>query len=198
MRKKLFLEKLGQPPGTLREAAGPSGAAEPPEITIFRFTEDSYTEEVFADRETGPFFRPELFRPAEGEVLWMDVIGVSDGETLSRIGDLFDIHPLVLEDIQNVDQRPKFEDYGDYYFTVMKMLSWDDVHLHAKSEQVSLLMGEGWVVSFQERRGDTFEFIRNRIRNKKGRVRSSGADYLHYASSIRWWITTLPSSKRSR
>ncbi|MFW5769110.1 MAG: magnesium/cobalt transporter CorA, partial [Spirochaetota bacterium] len=155
---------------------------------------DSYTEEVFADRETGPFFRPELFRPAEGEVLWMDVIGVSDGETLSRIGDLFDIHPLVLEDIQNVDQRPKFEDYGDYYFTVMKMLSWDDVHLHAKSEQVSLLMGEGWVVSFQERRGDTFEFIRNRIRNKKGRVRSSGADYLHYAlldSMVDYYFTVL-------
>jgi magnesium transporter len=193
-RKKLFIEKLGQPPGTLREGAGPEGTARPAEIRIFRYTEGSYTEDLFTDRDTDPFSRPELFRPSGGEVLWVDVIGVADGETLTKMGELFGIHPLVLEDIQNVDQRPKFEDYGDYYFTVIKMLSWDEENSRAENEQVSLLMGADWVVSFQEHRGDTFEFIRNRIRNKKGRVRSAGSDYLHYAlldSMVDYYFTVL-------
>ena len=186
IRKKHFQEKLGQPPGTL---AKPGGASRPAEITLFRYTADSYTEEK-ADPPAGP----ELFRPAGEEVLWVDIIGVGDSATLTKIGKLFGIHPLVLEDIQNVDQRPKFEDYGDYYFTVMKMLSWNEEAVRAESEQVSLILGQGWVLSFQEHRGDTFEFIRSRIRGRKGRVRSSGADYLHYAlidSMVDYYFSVL-------
>ena len=186
IRKKHFQEKLGQPPGTL---AKPGGASRPAEITLFRYTADSYTEEK-ADPPAGP----ELFRPAGEEVLWVDIIGVGDSATLTKIGKLFGIHPLVLEDIQNVDQRPKFEDYGDYYYTVMKMLSWNEEAVRAESEQVSLILGQGWVLSFQEHRGDTFEFIRSRIRGRKGRVRSSGADYLHYAlidSMVDYYFTVL-------
>lgn len=186
IRKKHFQEKLGQPPGTL---AKPGGAVGPAEITVFRYTADSFTEER-ADPPAGP----ELFRPAGGEVLWVDIIGVGDSATLTKMGELFGIHPLVLEDIQNIDQRPKFEDYGDYYYTVMKMLTWDKEFRRAKTEQVSLILGPGWVLSFQERRGDTFEVIRNRIRHNKGRVRSAGADYLHYVlidSMVDYYFTIL-------
>jgi magnesium transporter len=100
---------------------------------------------------------------------------------IEKVGAHFGIHPLVLEDILHTGQRPKVEDLGDYIFIVLKMLYHDDQEDEMLGEQVSLLLGQNCVISFQEREGDIFNPIRERIRNSKGRIRRAGADYLAYA-----------------
>jgi magnesium transporter len=85
-----------------------------------------------------------------------------------------------LEDILNTDQRPKMEDYGEYLYIVLRMLNYNDKSSEIESEQISLVLGPNFVFSFQEREGDTFNPIRDRIRNSKGRIRKMGADHLAY------------------
>jgi len=101
-------------------------------------------------------------------------------DIIEKIGTHFGIHPLVLEDIVNTGQRPKMEDFEDYIFLVVKMLTCDQSQSDMNTEQVSLLLGPNFVISFQERQGDVFDSIRDRIRNSKGRIRKEGADYLAY------------------
>ncbi|MBN1826552.1 MAG: magnesium/cobalt transporter CorA [Candidatus Eisenbacteria bacterium] len=114
-------------------------------------------------------------------ILWIDVIGLHDTAVLGAIGERYGIHPLVLEDIVNTGQRPKMEDHGDYIYAVFRMFSLDEGESRLGSEQVSLLLGPNWVISFQEREGDVFGPVRERLRRGKGRSRSLGADYLAYA-----------------
>ena len=112
-------------------------------------------------------------------VTWIDVDGVHDAGAIQKIGDAAGIHPLTLEDIANTAQRPKIEDYRDYLYVAVRMLAPGDGEFHR--EQVSLVLGKGYVVSFQEEPGDVFERIRERLRAGAGRFRSEGADYLFYA-----------------
>ena len=114
-------------------------------------------------------------------VTWVNVDGLHDTEVIQQVGTLFDIHPLVLEDILNTGQRPKLEDFGDYLFLVAKMLSWDEAKQEVRHEQLSLLIGPHWVISFQERVGDVFEPLRKRIREHRGRVRRMGPTYLAFS-----------------
>jgi magnesium transporter len=115
-------------------------------------------------------------------VTWINVEGVSQAEVMQHFGECFGIHPLVLEDILATDQRPKAEDYGDYLYVVLKMLAIDAKTGEVRAEQLSLILGENYVLSFQEGlEGDVFEPVRVRIRNEKGRLRCTGADYLLHA-----------------
>ena len=114
-------------------------------------------------------------------VSWINVDGLHDVGVIERLGALFGIHALVLEDIVNTAQRPKLEDFGDYVSVVVKMLSWDEGLKEIRSEQLSLLVGDHWVISFQERPGDVFDPVRNRIRGHKGRIRTMGPAYLAFA-----------------
>jgi len=91
------------------------------------------------------------------------------------------LHPLILEDIVNTEQRPKMEDFEQYIFVVLKMLQYNEKEDEIIAEQVSLILGSNFVISFQETEGDIFDPIRDRIRNSKGRIRKMGADYLAYA-----------------
>ena len=116
-----------------------------------------------------------------GSVTWINVVGLHDTDTLGRIGTVFDIHPLVLEDILNTGQRPKIEDHGDHLFCVVKMLYRGPTDGTIVSEQVSLLLGRGYLITFQEMEGDVFGLIRERIRGGKGRIRTMGCDYLAYS-----------------
>jgi magnesium transporter len=101
---------------------------------------------------------------------------------LEQLGERFGLHPLVVEDILNTDQRPKLEDYGEYLFIVLKSHYHSDGESgDAEIEQISLVLGPNYVLSFQERAGDEFEPVRERIRSNKGRVRRQGADYLAYS-----------------
>ena len=100
---------------------------------------------------------------------------------IEQVGNSFNVHPLVLEDIANTVQRPKMEDFDDYIFVVLRMLRFDEKDDETKTEQISILLGPDFVISFQEREGDVFDIIRERLRNNKGKIRKMGADYLAYS-----------------
>jgi len=114
-------------------------------------------------------------------VTWINVSGIHDVTVIEEFGKAFNIHPLLLEDIVHSDQRPKLEDYDDYLFLVLRMLRYDEAKEELQSEQVSLILGPNFVITFQEREGDVFDAVRARIRNGKGKIRKMGCDYLTYA-----------------
>ena len=112
---------------------------------------------------------------------WINLDGIHQLDNIEKIGKHFNIHPLVLEDIMNTGQRPKMEDYGNYLFIVLKMLHYDEKDDETKTEQVSLVLSSKFVLSFQENEGDVFDFVRERIRTDRGRIRKMGVDYLAYS-----------------
>jgi magnesium transporter len=114
-------------------------------------------------------------------VTWVNVTGIHDITVIEEFGKALNIHPLLLEDIVHPDQRPKLEDYDDYLFLVLRMLRYDEAKEELLSEQVSLILGPNFVITFQEREGDVFDAVRARIRNGKGKIRKMGCDYLTYA-----------------
>jgi magnesium transporter len=114
-------------------------------------------------------------------VTWINIYGIHDAGVVKRFGELFDIHPITLEDVVNTDQRPKLDDNHLNFTIILKMLTYDEKLRRVAAEQVSLVVGSTYVVALQERKGDVFESVRDRIRNQKGRIRTSGADYLMYA-----------------
>jgi len=114
-------------------------------------------------------------------ITWINIDGLHEVNVIEKLGNCFDIHPLVLEDILNTDQRPKMEDYEKYIFLVLKMLLVDDKTNMIHSEQISIILGQNFVISFQEAIGDVFDTIRERIRKGKGRIRKLDSDYLAYA-----------------
>lgn len=118
---------------------------------------------------------------APGGVTWLDVNGVHDLDLVRRIGADFGLHPLLLEDLVNTTQRPKGEDYGDHYFLVLRMILENPATQAIEMEQVSIVLGPGWVITFQEREDDTFDPVRKRLTLPESRVRHGGADYLMYA-----------------
>lgn len=113
--------------------------------------------------------------------LWLNVHGLHDLDVLQEIGRRFNLHPLVLEDILNTDQRPKIDDYGDYLFLVARFFEYDPATLCVTTEQVSLVIGKNFILSFQERPTGSFDPVRAWLRQDKGRIRQSGTDYLAYA-----------------
>lgn len=113
-------------------------------------------------------------------ISWLDFTGLHDVEKIGEIGKMFEIHPLVIEDILNTSQRPKIEIFDNYFFIVFKMLYFNAKISRIESEQVSLIVTKNKVLSFQEKEGDVFDPLRERIRKSKGRVKSMGSDYLAY------------------
>jgi magnesium transporter len=140
----------------------------------------SYDEVNFQEQEVDAVEKAVAFRK-KGSVMWLNVDGVHKPEIIEQVGRSFGVHPLVLEDIADTGQRPKMEDFDDYIFVTLKMFRFGKKEKEIKTEQISLVLGNGFVVSFQEAEGDVFDPIRERLRNNKGRVRKAGADYLVYA-----------------
>ena len=112
---------------------------------------------------------------------WINIAGLHQTDIIEKIGEKYKIHPLVLEDILNFNQRPKFEEFDNYIFVVLKMLHYDEDKHEIDSGQVSLIITRDSVISFQEIEEDVFEPVRQRIRKGKGRIRKMGNDYLAYA-----------------
>ncbi|MFZ2146723.1 MAG: magnesium/cobalt transporter CorA [Sedimentisphaerales bacterium] len=165
--------KAGLPPGTLVHVG--EKKAESVRITFIDYDEQSFQEKQVTKIEEC------LKLKDTPTVSWINIDGIHDIELIEKLGRGFELHPLLLEDILSTGQRPKFEDYEKYIFIVLKMLSYNDVSQSVEAEQVSLVLGPNYVLSFQERIGDVFENIRDRIRNAKGRVRKMEADYLAYS-----------------
>jgi magnesium transporter len=166
-------KKIGLPPGTPVFVG--EQKAEVAKITIL-----DYDETQFQQREVKEVEECFLFRETP-TVTWINVDGLHDIDVIEKIGKHFDMHPLILEDIVNTQQRPKMEEFEKYIYIVLKMLYYDEETEGTQVEQVSLILGENYVISFQEREGDIFNPVRERIRNGKGRIRKMGPDYLAYA-----------------
>lgn len=114
-------------------------------------------------------------------VTWINIDGITKGVDLDKIGKFFNLHPLVMEDILT-GQRPKMENYDEYIFIVLKMLHYNERKRDIESEQVSMVVGKDFVISFQEdKMGDVFDSVRARIRNANSRIRKMKSDYLAYA-----------------
>ena len=158
----------GTQPGTL--AAHAEAGDAPVRITSFRYEANKCEERTVAPSEI-----PSL-SPPEGGVLWLDVSGLSDPSVVRAIGERFGFHTLALEDVLNVPQRPKVEWYENHLLVVLR-----EIRHPQPGEQVSFFLGDRVVVSFQERPGDGFDPVRERLRQGKGRIRSEGADFLLYA-----------------
>ena len=119
--------------------------------------------------------------PDEASVTWINLDSIHQLDTIEAVGSHFKLHPLTMEDIVNTEQRPKMENYDDYIFVVLKMLDYVQEGDELSVEQVSLILRPNLVLSFQEREGDVFDPVRERIRFGKGRMRKEGSDYLAYA-----------------
>jgi len=163
--------KTGLPPGTLVHIG--ERKSEKVTVTVFRYS-GADCEELQQEQVDG------LSQPVDETVIWINVGGVHQVEMVEALGKQFSLHPLMLEDVANTDQRPKLDDYENYLFLVIKMLSLTKRNEIAV-EQVSLVLGRNYVISFQENGTDVFQPVRERLRGGKGRLRQSGADYLLYA-----------------
>jgi magnesium transporter len=170
---KKRLKTIGLPPGSLIYTG--EKQIEKPGITLIRYDTASYDE---VRLETVDDCRPFLEKKG---VVWINIEGLSDTSLIGRVGELFDIHSLLLEDVLSVDLRPKIEQQGANLLVMLKMLTYDKSQEIVISEHVSIVLGGGYVLTFQERPGDVFEIVRERIRKKLGRIRSMKNDFLAYA-----------------
>jgi len=166
-------QKAGMSPGTVMHIG--EKKIEKARITLINYDPDRLEEkelksieEAFSYKDTPP-------------VSWINIDGLHEVGIIEKIGLHFDIHPLTLEDIVNTGQRPKVDDFEDYLYIVLKMLIFDETTCHISSEQVSLILGPHFLISFQEIEGDVFNFVRERIRKGRIQMRKSGSDYLAYA-----------------
>ena len=165
--RKRTRRSRGAPPGTL--AVDPS--APQPVVRVMAYGPDQCIEqEIHALEE----LRDSL---ATWPVVWVNVDGLGDAETIATLGEIFRLHQLALEDVVSVHQRSKVEQYDGFQFVVVRMPSLGE---RLETEQVSLFLGEKFVLTFQERVGDCLDPVRDRIRKAKGRIRQAGADYLTY------------------
>jgi magnesium transporter len=145
-----------------------------------RITVIDYAENHCTSSEVSAVSECLAFKDSES-VSWIDVDEIGEPGLVANFGRLFGFHPLMQEDILNTDQRAKVEDHGDHLYLVLKMLEWPDGRDTLEAEQLSLVMGRHYVVSFQERAGDFFDPLRKRIRDAVGRVRRLGPDFLAYS-----------------
>jgi magnesium transporter len=166
-------EKTGLPPGTLVHIG--EKKAEKVNISLIDYDETQFQQkESVTVEEAIPF-------KEKPTVTWLNVTGLHEVKIVEEIGKAFNIHPLLLEDIVHTGQRPKLEDLEDYLFFVLKMLTYDEEKNTLVAEQVSLILGPHFVISFQETDSDVFKPVKERIKNAKGRIRKLGGDYLAYA-----------------
>lgn len=166
-------KKRGLPPGTTVHVG--KRKTEQTRVTLIDYDEQKFEEKQITRIEQSFELR------SAPTVTWINVDGIHDVQLIEKVGEGFGLHPLVIEDIANTGQRPKYEDHENYVFVAFKMLTYDKQQRSLQTENVSLILGKNFVISFQERVGDVFEQIRDRIRNAKGRIRKTGCDYLAYS-----------------
>lgn len=171
-KKKSF--KIGQAPGSLVFTG--TKKLESVKINLI-----SYNAEIAEEFEIGSLKDLSIHLEHTHKILWIDIIGLHDEQLLEEIGAMFDLHRLTLEDILNVEQRPKMEIFDDYLFTELQMVQCENVNSQIEAEQISLILKGNVLISFQEKPGDVFSFVRTRISTGKGSIRKRGADYLLYS-----------------
>lgn len=144
-------------------------------ISIIDYDASEVTERSMKDiSECSPYKQMDT-------VTWINIDGLHDIKILETLGEQYGLHPLVMEDILSTRQRPKMEDYDDYLYLVLRMLTTDEADVKIEDEQFSMILGDNFVITFQEKPGDVFDPVRERLRNPKRQIRKLGADYLAYA-----------------
>jgi len=166
-------ESLGKAPGELIFVGDQK--VDTPSIRMFDYDAEQLQEQIIITLDEC------LTCKDHKTVTWININGLHDLGLIQQVGDSFDIHTLTLEDILNTEQRPKMEDYDDYLYFALKMMKYDEEKGIVISEHLSIIMGDCFLITFQERPGDVFEPVRDRIRKQKGRVRNEGVDYLAYS-----------------
>ena len=167
-------KKLGLPPGTIVF----TGKRKVEKIIIhyLQYDLDNYTEQTLDNQIITKFHNP-----VDHVVQWYDIRGLHDTELIEAFGKVFNLHRLALEDIADPFQRPKFDQFEDGFLVTAKALAFQPETAKIRTEQVAIYCGKGFVLSFQEDEADLFFHIKERVRNKSGRIRERGADYLAYA-----------------
>ena len=166
--------KTGQAPGTIFYV-GSNESNKPATLSLIEYNENLFQETVLDHMQSCDH------KPDKDTVKWLNVDGVHDSKIVADVGEKFGLHPLLLEDVANTQQRPKIEEYDNLLFLVVKMLSYDSVKKSIEVEQVSLVLGTNFLISFQEDiEGDLFDNLRQQLRNNKQKIKKSGPDYLLY------------------
>lgn len=165
--------KAGLPPGSLVHVGDIK--TERPAISLIAFDKQGLDERVFNSLAESRAFQPNR------QKVWLNIHGLQDPEILSEIGRRFRLHPLVLEDILNTHQRSKIEDYGDYIYCVLRVFRYSPEDHALDSDQLSLVLGKDFLLTFQERPSGTFDGVRERLRGERSLMRERGLDYLTHA-----------------
>jgi magnesium transporter len=173
LRKKTYREP-GESPGTLHDICNVT--TKEIDITIINYDSINFKEKDVTNIEDCFIYTN------DSSITWINVEGVHRHDILEKLGKHYGLHPLMLEDISSCDQRPKLDDYDEHIFIIVKMLSYNEEEKKVMAEQVSFVLGSNYVISFQEegKMGDVFNPNRERLKNNKGKIRKSGADYLLY------------------
>jgi magnesium transporter len=163
----------GQPPGTLIHVG--EKQVENPIITMIAYDDSQFIVRTCSDLQECLPFRETC------KVVWVNIDGLHDIPLIAQAGELFGIESLTLEDILHTGQRPKVEDFERYLYLVLQMLEFSEGPRGIEREQLSILVGDGYVITFQEKPGDMFDAVRQRIANSGAKVRRHAADFLAYA-----------------
>jgi len=169
---RFHYKPVGTPPATL---VAPEGSSPEADLTLVQYDESTLIEETFSDLDQL------LARIDPAKVNWINVDGLGNIDLLRRLGEHFGIHPLALEDVLNLAQRPKVELFDSHYFIVNEMIYGDESG-SLTFEQFSMFLGDHFLLTLQEERGhDVFDHVRARLRSGRGFARKRKADYLAYA-----------------
>ena len=166
-------KEVGLPPGTLIHVG--KQKTETPSISLI-----DYDLDIFETRTGLSVGETKAYKETP-TVSWVNLSGIHDITILEQFGQTFVIHPLALEDILNTQHRPKLEEFDGYVLIILKMLLFDDNTQKIEAEQVSMIIGPHYLLSFQEMEGDVFDGVRSRLKLSNGRIRQRGPDYLAYA-----------------
>ncbi|NNF22661.1 MAG: magnesium/cobalt transporter CorA, partial [Saprospiraceae bacterium] len=167
-------KKIGLPPGSVIFTG--NRKVETAYIHYLQYDSDSFTDQSY-DTKNDIIIN----ESPDEKVDWYDIRGLHDTDLITALGKLFQIHPLIQEDVVDIYQRPKFEQYSSGNLFIIRAFHLDKNELKVRTEQVSLFFKTGLVISFQESDTDLFQPIRERIRTSAGRIRNKGADYLVYS-----------------
>jgi magnesium transporter len=177
-RKRSHSKKSGLPPGTLvyvGQGDDDISKLADPKLTLISYDTDFFEETTITTETLASL------SAACDKKIWLNVHGIHDAILIKQIGQIFNLHPLVLEDILNTEQRPKLDEYGDYLFMETRYFYYEKESLSVSSEQISLVMGRNFILTFQERSTGAFAPVRERLRSVHSPMRALGVDYLAYS-----------------
>lgn len=170
---KIEAKEVGLPPGTLVHVG--EHRTEKPVISLI-----DYSQTVFETDTNLTVAEAAKFKNTD-TVSWINLSGIQDVTILEQLGQNFNVHSLALEDILNTQHRPKLEDFDDFSLIIIKMMFFDEKIQTIGTEQISIVLGANYLLSFQEHEGDIFDGVRRRLERSNGRIRQRGPDYLAYA-----------------